>query len=112
MFAVLYTLKIKPGKEMDYQTHWTKVASFFKQHKGALGSILHKAEDGKWIAYSQWPDRAYRDAAWPQNKEDLELLNYPQDIHDAIFAMHDCVEMRYPEICMEVREDLLCTNPS
>lgn len=63
MFAVIYRAYMKPGLEMEYQQAWRKVATYFVEHRGALGSCLHQAEDGMWLAYSRWPDQATRDAS-------------------------------------------------
>lgn len=32
--------------------------------RGALGSRLHRAEDGTWVAYAQWPSKA----AWEKSR--------------------------------------------
>jgi len=40
-FAVIYRGYIKPGKEVDYQNAWQKVAQYYVEHRGAIGSCLH-----------------------------------------------------------------------
>jgi quinol monooxygenase YgiN len=42
---------------------WSGMTAFFKNEAGALGSRLHKGEDGTFYAYAQWPDKATFDAA-------------------------------------------------
>ena len=65
MFAVIYRgyLKSVDDKEV-YRKAWHTVAAYFVAHRGALGSCLHKTEEGMWLAYSRWPDKATRDASW------------------------------------------------
>lgn len=106
MFAVIYRSYIKPEQEEEYQQLWNQVATYFIQHRGALGSCLHKTEDGLWLAYSRWPDKATRDASW-SNYDSMNDL--PSFINEAIRKMKDCgdPERKLPEICMEVIEDLL-----
>lgn len=107
MFAVIYRGYIQKEKEEDYQKNWHRIASYFIEHCGALGSCLHKTEDGMWLAYSRWPDKATRDAAWPGENAPSDKL--PNDIRQAILAIKNCAdqEKKFPEICMEVVDDLL-----
>lgn len=112
MFAVIYQLYLKPGREADYQAAWHAVAIYFKTHRGALGSCLHRTADGRWIAYSRWPDKKTRDASWPGENDPSEAL--PLEIQNAILVLKDCAdqERKVPEICLEVVEDLLLTPQS
>ena len=108
MFAVIYRGYLKSAhKEEQYKKAWHTVASYFVAHRGALGSCLHKTDDGMWVAYSRWQDKATRDASWPG--EDAPSSELPQDIRDAIYAIKNCSdqERQLPEICMEVVDDLL-----
>jgi hypothetical protein len=85
-----------------------KTGSYFREHRGALGSCLHKTEDGLWLAYSRWPDKATRDASWPSEGSPNDQL--PVSIQQAILGIKACIDQdkKYPEICMDVIEDLLC----
>ena len=56
-FAVLYRWRLTPGMEATFREGWERVTVQLKQHRGALGSRLHLAEDGTWVAYAQWPSR-------------------------------------------------------
>lgn len=107
MFAVLYRGYLKPGCETDYKKHWHKLAHYFVEQRGAIGSCLHQAEDGLWVAYSRWPDKATRDASWPGDNAPADTL--PEDIKMAITVIKNCLdpERKLPEICMEVVDDLL-----
>ena len=107
-FAVIYRSIVKPGYDDLYLKNWKIVANYFVQERGALGSTLHKSEDGMWVAYSRWPDRATRDASWPQTSEGVNQ-DLPVNIQQAIIALRDCfdAEQRLPEICMEVVEQVV-----
>lgn len=103
MFAVIYRSRVKPGKEVQYQECWKMAASYFVQERGALGSTLHHSEEGLWIAYSRWPDKATRDASWPDLPE-----GSPVHIQEAIKTLKSCIEedSSLPEICMETIETI------
>ncbi len=107
MFAVIYQAYIKPESETEYQCAWHTVASYFKTHCGALGSSLHKTEAGTWLAYSRWPDKKTRDAAWP--RDNAPANTFPEEIKHAIVAIKASIDATrtLPEIAMEVVEDLL-----
>lgn len=100
LFAVLYQGYVKQGHESEYQNAWHTVAAYFVEKRGALGSSLHRTEEGLWVAYSRWPNRATRDASWP--KESAPSPELPQDIRQAIMTLKACIERPLPEICMEV----------
>jgi len=68
---------------------------------------LHKTAEGYWLAYSRWPDKATRDASWPGENAPSNVL--PDDIKEAIIEIKNCIdqERKFPEICMEIVDDLL-----
>ncbi|MBS0649227.1 MAG: hypothetical protein JSS10_08400 [Verrucomicrobia bacterium] len=107
MFAVIYRAYLKPGCEKVYKLAWHQVASYFVEKRGAIGSCLHKTEEGIWVAYSRWPDKATRDASWPGENALSEEL--PEEIRKAILILKDCIdqERKLPDICMDVVHDLL-----
>src|SRR5580692_3225161 len=102
MFAVIYRSYIKPGLEEEYQKLWNQIANYFIQYRGAIGSCLHKTEDGIWLAYSRWPDKATRDASWSSDHHCANDL--PDDIKEAIVKIKDCGDQnrKLSEISMEV----------
>lgn len=105
MFAVIYRAYLKPGRESEYREAWNIVASHFVEHRGALGSCLHRADSGLWVAYSRWPSKEMRDASWPQG--DPHSVQLPDEILQAVIVLKDCMETQLPEITMEVVDDLL-----
>ena len=111
MLAVIYKFKLQSHQEVLYQHHWNKIAQFFIEHRGAIGSVLHKGDAGLWIAYSRWPDKATRDASWPG--EESPNKDLPEDIGNSIKLMQAIKKENshliddYEEICLDVVSDLL-----
>lgn len=103
MIAVIYRFYVKKGFEETYQKAWSVVALYFKNHRGALGSSLHKGEDCLWVAYSRWPDEKTRKASWPTGKD------FPDKVQKALDTMKACTDQRrkLPEISLNVMSDLL-----
>ena len=106
-FAVIYRSYIKSGCEAKYQKNWHIIARYFVENCGAIGSCLHQAEDGMWLAYSRWPDKATRDVAWPGDNDPSEKL--PAEVRSAILTIKECKDKSrdLPEICLNVVDDLL-----
>lgn len=105
MFAVIYQIYLKPGSEEPFRKYWTEVASYFVDERGALGSTLHKTEEGMWVAYSRWPDKATRDASWPQEGAEVSSAISPA-MRQAIEGLKECIEKRLPEVCMKIEEEI------
>ncbi|MCS5712401.1 hypothetical protein [Candidatus Berkiella aquae] len=107
MFAVIYQGYLRPNQEENYQRAWQIVASYFKEHRGALGSCLHKTKNDLWVAYSRWPDKATRDASWPG--EDAPASELPENVKQAIKTIQSCLDpkRKIAEIAMDVVNDLL-----
>ncbi len=57
MFAVIYQFKAMENSERDFEDAWAERTLEIRQSMGSLGSRLHKAADGTYIAYAQWSDR-------------------------------------------------------
>ena len=56
-FCVIYRWRLVPGTEKQFQQAWEQLTHEIRTHAGGLGSRLHQADDGTWIAYAQWPSR-------------------------------------------------------
>ena len=106
MFAVIYRGYVKIELENQYIKNWKFIASYFINERGALGSTLHKSEDGMWVAYSRWPDKATRDSSWPSSKDNINP-ELPFEVQQAIIELKQCLDLerQFPEICMEVIEE-------
>lgn len=107
MFAVIYRINVLADREQNYQKLWHKLATYFVNERGAIGSCLHKSYQGYWVAYSRWPDRATRDASWPGDDAPSDEL--PDEIKKVMQEMKSCVDEsnKMPEITMDVVDDLL-----
>lgn len=109
-FAVIYRTYLKPGMEEAYKTAWEKIATYFVEKRGAIGSCLHQASDGMWVAYSRWPDSKTRDASWPGSNAPSDEL--PLEIRQAIVDIRECLDLerKLPDICLDVVNDLLLSE--
>lgn len=56
MFIVIYRWRLKEGLESVFRQGWCEMTESIYRTRGSLGSRLHQAEDGTWVAYAQWPD--------------------------------------------------------
>lgn len=63
-FMVIYRWRLHPGKEQQFVEVWSRNTPLIIERCGGLGSRLHRAEDGTWLAYAQWPDRATWEASY------------------------------------------------
>ncbi len=110
MYAVIYQGYLKSGRENEYQEAWNKVAQYFIDHRGAIGSCLHRTSDGLWVAYSRWPDKKTRDNSWPGENAPSEEL--PLEIRNAVLTIKDCLDpdRKIPDLCMEVVNDLFLSS--
>jgi len=102
MFAVIYRCTIYPERESEYRHVWRQITHYLKSQRGALGSCLHKTEQGEWVAYSRWPNKETRDSAWVAQE------GLTPEIQAAIAILKSCMTKPHEEICLEVEEDLLC----
>ena len=94
-FAVLYRWRLVPGKEAEFTESWAAVTQALKT-RGGRGSRLHKAEDGTYWAYAQWPSVEAREGAF---REAVELTS--------VRPMSESVAECFDEIRLEVIADLL-----
>ncbi len=65
MFAVIYRWRVIPGLEAQFEEGWAAGTTRIAAEFGGWGSRLHRAPDGAYIAYAQWPD----EAAWKKAME-------------------------------------------
>jgi quinol monooxygenase YgiN len=96
-FCVVYRFKVRRGSEDAFRQGWIRMTEAIRANRAGLGSRLHLAEDGWWVAYAQWPDRE----AW-ERSQTMEVADA-----DAAQMMTDSLEERMPPILMEPKIDLL-----
>ncbi|RKF20409.1 hypothetical protein DBZ36_08200 [Alginatibacterium sediminis] len=71
MFVVLFRWKLDESHVQSFKEGWSEVIHFNVEKYSALGSRLHKASDGTWISYSQWPSKEH----WLRSKEAEHLVS-------------------------------------
>jgi quinol monooxygenase YgiN len=97
MFIALYRWKVKEGHEQNCLEGWHRRTQEIYRQYGSLGSRLHQAEDGTWVAYAQWPDRQTYDAA-----QSIPVID-----SEARTMFRESIEEMYPDLYMNVTDDLL-----
>lgn len=63
-FCVLYRARVHLEREASYIAAWSTLTRRLRDERGALGSRLHRGDDGLWYAYAQWPGAEARNAAF------------------------------------------------
>jgi hypothetical protein len=104
MFAVIYRWQVVPGLEAQFEEGWRRGTERISQEFGGWGSRLHKAADGVYVAYAQWPDEATWKRALEtrmQHSDDAARRMYREAIvpgtFETLFAMPvvaDLLELR------------------
>ena len=88
MFIVLYRWQLEPEKEQLFMEGWSELVHRNVEQMGALGSRLHKGEDGLWYAYSEWPSRRHWEIA--QQFDDYHIPAR-QKMLEAILRQYDAL---------------------
>ncbi|GDY27503.1 MULTISPECIES: antibiotic biosynthesis monooxygenase family protein [unclassified Agarivorans] len=70
MFVVLFRWKLNEEHIQSFKEGWSEIIHFNVDKCAALGSRLHKASDGTWISYSQWPSKQH----WLRSKESETMV--------------------------------------
>lgn len=78
LFCVIYEIKVKAGKEQEFRAAWHKVTLDVINECGSFGARLHKGDNGTFIAYAQWPDRA----SWEQGHKVVEMESLQLHVDD------------------------------
>lgn len=97
LFVAIYRWRLKPGHEESFRKAWAGLTRLIYLQLGSFGSRLHKAEDGSWYAYAQWPDRK----TWEQVSLDSDEAKSFRSL------MRDAVAEDFEDILLEVTDDLL-----
>ena len=96
-FVVIYRWRLHPGKEQQFQREWEINTPLFIHQSDALGSRLHRSEDGTWLAYAQWPDKATWEKSTPLSVRDPDGFN----------AFMDAIAESYPRQYLTPVSDFL-----
>ncbi len=102
MFAVLYSFKVKIGKDQQFVDSWRGLTKLIYKHEGSLGSRLHKEKEGEYLAYAQWPSKDI----WENSGK-----NMPPEAEQFRVAMREsCLEIKTIHT-LSVTDDLLQSKP-
>ena len=98
MFCILYKFTMKSGCLDPFRHHWSAVTQWYYRNAGSLGSRLHRANTGEFVAYAQWQTRTQ----WEQQRDrsDAGLQQHRQAMRDAC----EQIEVLYQ---LDVVDDLL-----
>lgn len=99
MFIAVYRWTVKKGLEDSFVEAWHRGTVSITQIYKSYGSRMHRAENGDFIGYAQWPDRA----AW----EKAEKAGFRHDEKAAAKAFYDAIESSDTLLLMDVVDDLL-----
>lgn len=99
-FVVIYRWRLHPGKEDQFQQVWSRNTPLIIERCGGLGSRLHKADDGTWLAYAQWPDRVTWEASYSIPNWDPEGSK----------LMEEAIAERLPRTLLEPVADFLIAS--
>jgi quinol monooxygenase YgiN len=78
-FAVVYRWRLHDEKTEQFRAAWETVTLRLMRDRGALGSRLHRAGDGTWVAYAQWRSRADWEAARSAAPVDVAAFDTMRD---------------------------------
>lgn len=65
LLTVLYRWEAKPGSEVMFREGWRAMTESIYRTRRSLGSRLHRAKDGTWLGYAQWPS----EEIWRKSQE-------------------------------------------
>ncbi|HRD47204.1 MAG TPA: antibiotic biosynthesis monooxygenase [Caulobacter sp.] len=64
MYVAVYAWRVRPGHEERFREAWRRGTRAITRLYGSFGSRLHRADDGRFIGYAEWPDEATWKAAF------------------------------------------------
>ena len=96
-FAVIYRWRLREGSEETFAAAWSRITAQLLAQRGSLGSRLHRAPDGVWYSYAQWPSAEARDRAFAGDPVDPEATR----------QMREAIVETLPEIVLEPVADYL-----
>ena len=96
-FVAVYRWRIHADQIDSFLTAWATVTEGIKAERGGLGSKMHRADDGTFVAYAQWPDR-----------ETWEAMGKLPSVNPAASkAMGAAIEETLPSLYLDPLTDLL-----
>ncbi|MDT0497730.1 antibiotic biosynthesis monooxygenase [Algiphilus sp. W345] len=103
MYVAVYRWTVKPGQEEQFREAWRRGTRAITRIYGSFGSRLHRDEQGRFLGYAEWPDKA----SW-QKAFDAKMV-YDDPEARAMFINALVPESKPGELiaAMEVTDDLL-----
>ena len=103
MLAVVLAFDVIEGMEDQFRKSWIETTEIIYQNFGSLGSRLHQSDNGKFIAYAQWPDL---------NTYESEH-HWPDDTKTMREGMRKCLKTGKPSVLhtLTLDTDLLKHTP-
>jgi hypothetical protein len=94
MFVVLFRWQLDEMHLQSFKEGWSEIIRFNIEKYSALGSRLHKASDGSWISYSQWPSRDH----WLRSKDGESQIVHARDKMRKAILQQDEPLLMIPQI--------------
>jgi hypothetical protein len=103
MYVAVYGWRVKPGREQQFREAWCRGTQLITDLYGSFGSRLHRAADGRFIGYAEWPD----EATWRKAFDAKMAYDEPQTRAKFLDALEDDAHAGELIAAMEVLDDLL-----
>jgi hypothetical protein len=107
MYVAVYGWRVKPGYEEQFREAWRRGTRAITRIYGSFGSRLHRAEDGRFIGYAEWPDVA----SWRRAFDAKMVYDDPEARRMFIDALEEDSHPGELVAAMEVLDDLLLAHP-
>lgn len=88
---------MKDGMDEEFTRYWSEGTRLIRTEKKSLGSRLHRAADGSFVAYAQWPSRE----RWKDSNPSSPLLT------ETLEKMRACLTKMETPFELEVIDDQL-----
>ncbi|MHA2937568.1 antibiotic biosynthesis monooxygenase family protein [Vibrio sp. RC27] len=95
MFAVVLEFDVIEGMENQFRKAWVETTEIIYQNFGSLGSRLHQSDNGKFIAYAQWPDLSIYES----------VHHWPCDSKNTREKMRSCLKIGKPTVLHKLTLD-------
>ena len=103
MWVAVYAWRVRAGYEQQFRQAWCRGTRAITRIYGSFGSRLHRAEDGRFTGYAEWPDRQ----TWQRAFDARMVYDDPEARALFIQALEDSSRPGELVAAMEVTDDLL-----
>ncbi len=94
-YVAIYRWQVKPECHDAFVAAWQAEAERYRDRYGSLGSRLHQAEDGSFVATAFWES----ERAWSSAPR-------PLDLPEAESVLNRCIEAKLDELHLTVERDV------